>query len=393
MKKFIAAAAGLMLAGTMVSTACAAVEVNGDARLRYYYQDNYVNLADSNDNHASTRVRVAFKGTTESGAYAKARVKFNADTLSGEENNDLVMDYGYISVPVGMVTIQAGNIPTHITAMINNDTDHDAIQAVYADDMNSFVFQYSFDGDDVDGIAGADSDSYSYIGRYELTNDMINVVAAAIYTDAAGADAAGQYTIRIAQDLGMVKYSLDYAFVESDLTGTGSDGHMGYATVAVPTGEMGSITFVGGMTQDGAVMDVPVGFTMIAGDKTITPGVTSQVGQLALTDQVIGMDEATGEAILGDVTVAMDTWFAGIVANYTVSEKSSITMTAAYADMDQNIVVPGGPDYSGSAFEVGANYAYTIADGVSCFVELGYLDAEVADDSQFGAAFGMDIAF
>jgi hypothetical protein len=387
MKKFIAAAAGLMLAGTMVSTACAAVEVNGDARLRYYYQDNYVHLADSDDNHASTRVRVAFKGTTESGAYAKARVKFNADPLSGEENNALKMDYGFISVPVGAVTVQAGNIPTHITAMINNDTDHDAIQAVYADDMNNFVFMYSFDGDDIDGIEGNDSDSFSYIGRYELTNDMINVVVAAVYADPADGDSGGTYTVRLAQDLGAVSYSVDYAFVESSITGTDSDGHMGYATVGVPTGEAGSLTFVAGMTVDGATMDVPVGFTMIAGDKTITPGVTSQVGVLQdIVATTTTDDDGVTTTTYSDMLV--DTWFAGIVASYAVSEKSSLTMTAAYADMDQT-----DGDFSTSAFEVGANYAYTIAEGVSCFVELGFMDVDEVEDSQFGAAFGMDVKF
>lgn len=370
MKKFIAAAAGLMLAGTMVSTACAAVEVSGDARLRYYFQQNYINLADSDDNHASTRVRTVFKGTTESGAYAKARLKFNADRLSGEEGNNLVMDYGYISVPVGVVTVQAGNIPTHLTAMINNDTDHDAIQAVYADDMNSFVFMWSFDADD---SSADDNDSYSYIGRYELTNDMINVVAVVDYMDPADASSGGIYSARIAQDLGVVSYSVDYAFVQSELTGSGDDGHMGYVTVGVPTGEAGALTFVAGMTKDGAVMDVPVGFTMIAGDKTITPGATANVGQIALSDE----------------TILMDTWFAGIVAGYTVTEKSSITMTAAYADMEQ--VNDGGFDTS--AWEVGANYAYTIADGVSCFVEVGYMDVDELDDEQFGAAFGMDLSF
>lgn len=389
MKKFIAAAAGLMLAGTMVSTACAAVEVNGDARLRYYYQDNYINLADSSDNHASTRVRVAFKGTTESGAYAKARVKFNADRLGGngenEGGNDLVMDYGFISIPTGPVTIQAGNIPTHITAMVNNDTDWDAIRAVYADDMNSVVFQYAFAGDDA---SADDSDSYGYHFRYELTNDMINAVAAIVYNDPAEGDSGGIYTARIAQDLGMVSYSVDYAFVEDALTGTGDNGHMGYATVGVPTGDAGSLTFVAGMTKDGAVMDVPVGFTMIAGDKTITPGATSQVGVVQDYVPVTTVDAETGESTTTYEDVIVDTWFAGIVASYAVSEKSNLTMTAAYADMDQ---VDGA--WSSNGFEVGANYAYTIADGVSCFVELGYLDIDEVDDSQFGAAFGMDVAF
>ena len=115
-----------------------------------------------------------------------------------------------------------------------------------------------------------------------------------------------------------------YAIRSYYVTGTDSDGHMGYATVGIPTGEAGSITFVAGMTKDGAVMDVPVGFTMIAGDMTITPGATSQVGVL---QGIVASTDADGVTTYGDMLV--DTWFAGIIAGYTVSEKSDLRLTAA----------------------------------------------------------------
>ncbi len=359
MKKFIAAAAGLMLAGTMVSTAFATVEVSGDSRARYYFQDNYVDLMDSTDNFGHARVRMTVRGTTESGAYAEARLKWNLGRLSGGEKAALDFDHAYLSVPMGAFTFQGGNIPTHITAMVDDDVNRDAFVLNYAQDMHSVDVIYEFAGDDA---SGEDNDSFNYIARYEYNNDGMEFVVGALFTDPAGADGDYVAAVHFGHDLGNMSYSFDYAMVGEDITGTKDTGHMGYMTFGVPTGEAGSVTFIAGFTKDGAVMDVPVGFTMIGGDTMVTPEGTANVGAL------------NGAAV--------DTWFAGISASYSVSEKVGLDMTAAYADMDVS-----------TGWELGAKYNYKIADGVKTYVQLGYMNLEEMDDAQFGAGWGIEVAF
>ncbi len=377
MKKFIAAAAGLMLAGTMVSTAFANVEVSGDSRVRYYYQDNY-DLMDGTDNYAHARVRMTVKGSTESGAYAKARLKWDVSRLSDGENAALKFDLAYLSVPMGPVTFMGGRLPTHVTAMVEDDVTRDAFVLNYAREMHSLDFIYEFAGDDG---SGDDEDSFNYIARYEFSNDGLQFVIGAMYTDPAGADGDYVATMRFAHDLGTMSYSFDYAIVGEDLAGGEDDGHMGYMTIGVPTGEAGSVSFIAGFTKDGAVMDVPIGFTMIGGDTMVTPGATANVG--ALGDFYLGK-ELNDEGQMVDVygTLLVDTWFAGISASYSVSEKVSLDMTAAYADMDV-----------ATAWEVGAKYNYAIADGVKTYVQLGYLDVDELDDPLFGAGWGIEVAF
>ena len=390
MKKFIAAAAGLMLAGTMVSTACAAVSVSGDARVRYYYQENYVNLADSDDGHFNSRVRAVIKGDTESGAFAKARMKFNTADWNDGDSRNLGMDYAYFGIPMGPVVFTAGSIPTHITALVEDDSTRDGLRLSYSDDMNSVKFLYDNLGENDAGLGTFDEDTNRYSVRYELTNDMINVVAAGLYTnDETDADKSGFVgTVRVAQDFGAVSYSVDYAYVEEDLTANADAGHMGYGVVAVPTGEAGSVAFVAGFTLDGAVMDIPVGFTMIGGDTHLTPNALSHIGEINFVEEPTGEIDDEGKAVYVDNSMIVDTWFAGLKASYQVSEKTTIKGTAAYADME----TPNG-EFSSSAWEIGGQVTYAISASSSIYGTLGYLDIDELDDKQFGAGFGLDVKF
>ncbi len=383
MKKIIATAAGLMLTGAMVSTAVADIEFGGDSRVRYYYLANYANLMDSDDTHAHSRVRLKMKGTTESGAYAKARLKWNVDPMGGDSAG-LKFDYAYLGVPMGDFEFQGGHIPTHVTTMVEDDVDRESFIVSYSDEVNNFSFIYEFAEDD---DSPDNEDGYNYIARYEMDNDGVNFVTGVIFSDPAEGDSGVTVAAAFAHDLGGVSYSIDYAFVDDAITGTGNNGHMGYATVSVPTGAAGSVSFIAGMTKDGAMMDAPVGFTMIGGDTAVTPGATANVG--AIQEIVIGQEQDE-EGNLVDVVgaIPVDTWFAGISASYEVSEKSSIGMTAAYADMEE---VDGNADFS--AWEVGFNYTYAIAEDVETFVQLGYMDIDEAEDSQFGFAWGLDVSF
>ena len=93
MKKVIAAAAGLMLVGTMVSSASAAVTFSGDARVRAYYQTDYdfgreTDGVRENEKEQSwsSRVRVVVRAESKGGAYARARIRMADTTWDGTNN-------------------------------------------------------------------------------------------------------------------------------------------------------------------------------------------------------------------------------------------------------------------------------------------------------------------
>ena len=86
MKKIIAASAGLLLAGSMVSAASAAVTFTGDARERLTLQRDYDFNDKTNDFNAG-RVRLVVNADTKGGATASVRMRF-ADGVYDGTNSD-----------------------------------------------------------------------------------------------------------------------------------------------------------------------------------------------------------------------------------------------------------------------------------------------------------------
>lgn len=397
MKKFIAAAAGLMLTGAMVSSAMAAVTLGGDARVRYYFQENYVNLADSDDAKFNSRVTLKFAGDNEYGAYARAATRWNVADWGADNqgSRELAFQYAYMGVPLGPVTFEGGKIDRHLTDMVENDESREGLTFMWSDDMNGVQFWYDQLSENNSTTGSSDEDSTRFALAYTYTSDMIDVLAAGFYyNDETDRDTDGFVgTVRVAQDFGVVSYSLDYAFVEEDITGSDDAGHMGYGVLAVPTGEAGSIALVAGFTDGGAVMDAPIGFTMFAGDTQITPSAIGKLGQVTL------LDIPTGEVIIGDdgveniktadQTIQVDTLFVGLKASYQIGEKSTIGGTVAYADWENDS--PGGLDIDG--WEVGASYKYAIAANTTFSGIIGYCDIDGFDDQQFGLGLNLDIKF
>ena len=124
MKKVIAAAAGLMLVGTMVGSASAAVTFSGDARVRAYYQTDYdfgrtAEGVRTNEKEQSwsSRVRVVVRAESKGGAYARARIRMADTTWDGTNQTrdrgagtNSYVDYAYIGVPMGQFLFQGGTL-------------------------------------------------------------------------------------------------------------------------------------------------------------------------------------------------------------------------------------------------------------------------------------------
>jgi len=147
MKKLIVAAAGLMLVGTMVSTASAdaGVSFTGDARARGFYLQDY-NFNDSDTSNWNSRVRLKFKGESKGGAYAIARIRMADSKWDGTqktralgEGSNIYTDYAYIGVPMGPVTVEAGMMPFNVTKFSVWDVRVDGVHVKYASDMTTIV--------------------------------------------------------------------------------------------------------------------------------------------------------------------------------------------------------------------------------------------------------------
>jgi len=151
MKKIIAASAGLLLVGSIASVASAEVTFTGDARERMAMQRNYdfgnnVNFWDRGqmDDFNAGRIRMLITATTKGGAYAKFRLRLvdgidngaaNTGRLGGANNN--YTDFGYIGIPIGPVTINAGLMPDFTSLWYMYDKRADRVSATWANKMTS----------------------------------------------------------------------------------------------------------------------------------------------------------------------------------------------------------------------------------------------------------------
>jgi hypothetical protein len=381
MKKLIAAAAGLLIAGTMVSSAVADVTISGDARVRAIYLDNY-DLNSEDDSDWNSRVRLTFKGSMESGVTAVVRMKADVSTWDEAAPGDNVeFDRAYFTVPLGNnVTVIAGMQPITITSMVLDDIDYDALAFAWAEDNHQLVGFFSRVEDD-----GYDNNINLYAVRYQGTYDQFGIVAAAMYVDNDMTDEASGFgaTVRLTMDLGMFAVSADYAFIEAEANmsvldvyggisySDDEDAHMGYVTAAFAMDEQFSFTGVAGFTER-AVMDNSVGFIMIGGDTMI-----SAVGNVGAFD--------------GDV---MDTTFVGVIGDMTVNEKTSLRGVLAYADLQDD---SGSSAVDGDVFEISGQLAYAVNADTTFTVQAGWANIEVAeadiDEDVLGIAAELAIKF
>lgn len=411
MKKVIAAAAGLMLAGTMVTSAVAAeagVKFSGDARARYYFEDSY-NGSDDLDTKWNSRVRLKFKATTKGGAYAVARLRMAEatwDGTSGTRDKDgatnLYADYGYIGVPFGPVTVEAGLMPRNLTKFFDWDSRVDGIQGIYKNGNTKVIgFFEKLDEDNVDTIRnnvivagpttidqgttttfGEDDDRDRYgimlnqkfdggwsltaVGRYtndarmDQTTETFDVITSTVIASTTTSVESEGFdgTILVTGKIGEASLAGELAYRESDLQGSVDDGIGGYLNGSLPVGAINIGAWLG-FTSDG--------FTADKGDfgPFIMLGGVSQIS----TGEVIG---SRG-----------DTVWAALTADAKVSEKVSIGGVFGYQDTD----------LEDTKWELGATATYAVTDGAKLKAIVGFLDDDAETDESFGAGLSLEIKF
>lgn len=391
MKKLIVAAAGLMLAGAMVSTASAdaGVSFTGDARARGFYFQDY-NFNDSDTSNWNSRVRLKFKGESKGGAYAVARVRMADAKWDGTqktralgEGSNIYTDYAYIGAPMGPITVEAGLMPFNVTAFSVYDVRVDGLHLKYATDTTTLVGFYhkvdEYDESQIltvpDGLNADGTVKTKVVDNDKVNDDDIDrfgvlldqkfdggwgvIGSVWMVNDDQGEGDGVAAAAEVTGAIGTVGVLADAAWYEADYAGTEDDNIGVYAQAAIP---MGAVTLAvgAGATMDGFVADGDFGpFIMLSDVSNIATGI--------------------GIGALGDTN------FAALVPSVAVSEQLTLTGVVAYADIDN--------DVADSAVEVSGKAAFAVTDGATVSAEVGYLDVDGYENPAVGAGVILDVKF
>lgn len=408
MKKLIVTAAGLMLAGTMVSSAFATTNVpitfNSDARARGQYFTGYEldgtvqNGELGNDTDTSewnSRVRLKVQANTAGGAYAVARVRMADATWDGAQGqskgsaqgSNIYTDYAYLGTPMGPVAVEAGLMPFDITTFSFYDERVQGVHVKYASDNTTVVGFYhktdEYENDDTgkvvpyDIVNDDDKDRYGvwvnqkFDGGWGVVGSIWMSNNNQAQTVNQGVDDGVGTALEVTGTAGTVGLLADFAWYEGDLVGRSDDPLGFYVQAAMPVGAA-SIAVGAGMTTNGFIADGDFGpFIMLSDVSNIATGVgIGSIGRYVTMDQT---------------ELTADTNFVALVPSMKVSEQVTVTGVLAYADIDHPLVE--------SALEASGAVNYTVVEGAVLTAEAGYLDVEGLTDPIVGAGLSLDLSF
>lgn len=384
MKKIIAAAAGLALAGTMAVTATAAEDVRpqltikGDARVRMALNRDQITGAETND-FLDSRVRVQSKYKAKGGAYAIVRIRMGDARWDGTRNTgdrgegtNIRVDKAYVGVPVGPVTIEGGYTATSVTRFTHFDERDDRLSVTYKNEGTTLKAFYDKDAENsFDLVDDEDSNTYGLQLNQKLGSDWTLIALAAYADDETASDVSGFIgSISGMGKVGAVGIDADFMYVEEggvrwgDTRSDADDDAFG-GQVSVKT-DIGAVALKGtlGFTDGGFRADRDWGYLMIGGYGPIMN--ISNIGNYG------------------------DTIFGAVTAGFKVSDKVKLTGNVVYMDIDADVVE--------SALEVSGQVAYAVSEGATLSAGLGLLDASADGgfsdpDTAFGAFGAMNIKF
>ncbi|WP_457574126.1 hypothetical protein [Desulfolithobacter sp.] len=432
MKKVIAAAAGLMLVGAMASAALAEVSLSGDARVRYIYKDSYDFGATTKDgyDYFDSRIRVKVEAKAKGGAFMKARMRFDDYKWDGQgwgawsEDKNIWVDYGYIGIPMGNVTLMGGRMVGNFTEFFSYDTRPSRVMLQYQsggltvkalvdtlDDAN-----VGDDNSTIDENDDNDFRAYGLIVSSKINNNWSVKAYARYQDDERKADDTTTTTItgtltgtdnnvyiEDPEDITIDPASIDYttettphtdasgflgsihvdgkvdtlsiaaelAYKESDVQGTDDNGIGLYANLAYAMGAMTPSVNLG-ITRNGYTADGDFGWIMIGDIEPLS--VVSNVG-----------------------SSTTEWWWIAPTVKYAISDNLSLTGNLVYADVsdDDNDTAT---NLDASYVELSAMLKYTVSEGADLYFGAGLLspdfdDPTLADDTAYGAMAKMQIKF
>ncbi|WP_136795560.1 porin [Desulfosediminicola ganghwensis] len=399
MKKVIVAAAGLMLVGTMATTAMAEFKFSGDARARFYYQDNYDEFREGkisdSDTRWNSRVRVKVEATTKGGAYMKSRIKYSDGTFGeGEKEGQFAADYAYIGVPFGPVTVEAGRMVRDITPFLFFDGRAEGVQVKYTNDNTGLVVFY----DIVDeNLATGTEITVTDIGVDDDGNDVIGLDADTVYNTTNDDDITRLGFLLNQSFSGGWAMNLGGYYVIDDV----NEDSDGLAATAKVTGAFGDIAVEAELAyQDEEINGIDDGFGIYAG-ATIPVGPASVYAMAGATFDGYQWDAADFGpfAIFNDysqiatgpnLSAEGETLFLVVNPTFKASEKLTLGAVASIIDIDA--YDPEASD--ATVWEIGATASYAVTDGAKLNGIIAYGDTDdLTEDDPFGVGLSLEISF
>jgi hypothetical protein len=471
-KVLVASAALMLAGGMYVEAASAAaavtpgVVITGDARARIASKSDTYDFNDaagvSSQVNMDSRVRLNFKGTSAGGAYAFARLRIMeqlmgdmdndtaaAASSTGLHNNNLWADQAFFGIPftdaftaeVGKYRSTYGPMGTTYNFFYDDVNlagargiikvgDNIVINpfAEWMDEAQNTQFpeiggtygDTNFDHDSmrfgahvkakvnkdwtVGGMLGYQNDKrdeYAGTSAYSATTITANegVFASLYLTGKSGAFGfTGEIGFTEAELNGFNTWSEDWNYtnasmssttgsitagaISQDLIGSADNGFGGYFFPNYQIDKL-NLGLNLGFTVDGFVPDRAFGFVMLGG--TDNSWITAQ-----------------------QIGVGGDWLWAGLVANYAISDALKLTGNIVYADIDAWSAAGDGPGWTNSAaqvagrldsaWELSAVLQYTIVKGANVFFSAGYLAPSFelstkADDPAYAFLTRFEIAF
>ncbi len=377
MKKIIAAAAGLMLAGSMAVTATAAemdrpqLTIKGDARVRMHLQRDFINNKTGADietnDYLSSRIRVTSKYKAKGGAYAIFRVRIadakwdgGNQSLNYTESTNFRVDKAWIGVPVGPVTIEGGLTTRSTTSITSFDGRRDRLSFTYKNDGTNLKGFYDKNEEYfADTTDDEDMNTYGLELHQAVGKDWKIAAVAAYQDDETPADASG--FIGSISGFGKVAglgIEAEFMYVEEvgvawgDTTSGADDDAMGGQLSL--SGKAGDVALKGtfGFTEDGFKADQDFGYLMIGSYSPIVN--ISNIGNFG------------------------DTLFGGLTAGFKISDKTKVTGNLVYLDIDE----------AGSALEISGQIDYAVSEGARLSAGLGMVDLSADHGSDPDTAIG-----
>ena len=376
MKKFIAVAAGLALAGTMATSAMAEVTFGGSARARAITMMDYTD--GGSISKIDSRVRLKVSAKAKGGAFAKARIRLadgmwdggNGATGNAADDHNIYVDYGYVGATFGTVTITAGRQIANFSKWFGWDGRKDRLKLLYKNAGTTVALFYDKNAELTDSSS---TTAFTVAqGGVTVNADGSETVT---YTDASTSTNGDDWTadndkngygVVVAQKFGDFKAAFiaiygqdetptDNNFLVGSLNLSGKAGGLnmageismkdfdsaddrqigGYVSLGANMGAM-SITGIAGMTKDGFMADNDFGTHMIGNGNNSPITYVSQIGtggDTVFGVLALGFKVSDQLALNGFLTYATVDDFADLIevsggAVYTVSDGAALTLAA-----------------------------------------------------------------
>lgn len=396
MKKLICVAAAFSMVAGIAAVASAEVNLSGDARARLRYNDS--GLLDSNSvTKWDSRVRFTLAAKTESGAYAKARLRFldgtwglgNEYSADAKGDYNVWSDYAFAGFKAGNIDVAAGKMPTSFSPWFLDDERADRFRVLYKTGGTAVAFTYDMkvyeykdilntvtvpmdvNGAIVDTLVqvpgnpvGGDKAVWGVTFRQKFSDTAKMGVRAVYVTDSTTADKDGfKGSINTEMNFAGNKIEAELSYKDGDTVTLGSDDQIGgYAGWSAAYGAITPSVKVG-FTQDGFTADQTFGWLMIGGDVP-----TSNIARVGLGG---------------------DTIFVGASSGFQASEALSFQANLVFMDVDATTQV----GYGDTPIEVSGQAKYMVGKGIALLARAGWLGSDGDADDAVSAYGQMEVEF